>query len=230
VLAPLAEAARLLRARSARSGAAPGVAGALLLAAAVLRVLVPTVAGSLGVGGYVVADGLWWVGGLLLSGRRGPFVLGALALEAPLVLALVAPAVSVRSIRVDDIVTDQQGLPLAAEMPVAFVIVLAIGGVLLPWAVQGDARRLGGTARLLVGAGLAAQPVSVAATASVLLLGLGGGWAIAASALLTAVLVVAARRFPALRMRRLTAPALAVLLPLALVQLAVVIVLAVLEG
>ena len=172
---------------------------------------------------------MWWVGGVLLV-RRQRFLLAALAVEAPLVLALAAPAVSARSIRVDGVVGAQQGLPFAATMPVAFLLLLGIGGVLLPWAVQREARHLGGTARLLVGAALAAQPVSAAAAAAMLFLGLGGGWAMVAATLLAGALVIGARWFPLLGLRRLSRLALAVLLPLAFVQLVVVTVLTVLGG
>jgi NADH-quinone oxidoreductase subunit H len=229
VLAPLAEGARLIRTGGTRSGARPVLAGAVLLLSAGLRVLVPTLAGPLGIGGFLVADVVWWLGALLLVRRPG-FLLAALAVEAPLVLVLAAPAVATRSIRVDAVAGAQQGLPFAATMPVAFLLLLALGGVLLPWVVEGEAGHLGGTARLLVGAALAAQPVATAAAVSVLFLGLGGGGAVAATALLAVVLVVAARRFPRLGPRRLIRLALAVLLPLALVQLAVVVVLAALGG
>jgi NADH-quinone oxidoreductase subunit H len=229
VLAPLAEGARLIRTRGIRSAARPVLAGAVLLVSAVLRVLVPTLAGPIGVGGFLVADVVWWIGGLLLV-QRPRFLLAALAVEGPLVLALAAPAVSAGSIGVEGVVGAQQGLPFAVTMPVALLLLLGVGGVLLPWAVLGEARHLGGAARLLVGAALAAQPVSAAAAASVLFLGLGGGWAVVAAALLAGALVVLARGFPRLGLRRLSRIALAVLLPLALVQLAVVIVLTGLGG
>lgn len=220
VLAPLAEGARLLRTRRASGGA---LAGSLFLLAAVLRVLVSGLAGPVGVAGFVIADAVWWLGGLLLVERRPRFMLGALAVELPLLLALAAPVVAARSLRIDVVVAADRAIPLAVEAPVAFLIVLAVGGVLLPWAVSGGSRPVAGRARLLVGAGLAAQPVSAAAAASVLFLGLGGWSAVGAEALLTVVLVVAARRFPALRLRRLIGPALALLTPLAVLQLAIVI-------
>lgn len=230
VLAPLAEGARLIRTWGTRRAERPVLAGAVLLLSVVLRVLVPTLAGPLGVGGFLLADVGWWIGGVLLARRPRRFLVAALAVEAPLVLALAAPAVAAGTMRVDGVAGAQQGLPFAATMPVALLLVLGIGGVLLPWAVHGEVRQLGGTARLLVGAALAAQPVSAAAAAAVLFLGLGGGWAVVATALLAAALVVAARRFPVLPLRRLTRLALTVLLPLAVVQLAIVVVLAVLAG
>lgn len=230
VLAPLAEGARLVRRWGVRSGARPVLAGATLVVATLLRVLVPALAGPLGIGGFLVADAVWWAGGLLLARRRRRFLIGALALEAPLVVVVAAPAVAAGGVRIGAVAAAQQGLPFAATMPVAFLLLLAVVGVLLPWAVQADVRRLGGTARLLGGAALAAQPVSAAAAASVLFLGLGAGWAVVATALLTAVVVVAERWFPRPALARLTRVSLAVLLPLGAVQLAIVVVLAVLAG
>ena len=116
-----------------------------------------------------------------------------------------------------------QDLPLAAEAPVAFLLLLVVGGVLLPQAVAGPVDGLGGAARLLAGAGRAAQPVSAAATASMLLLGTDDGWTWLAASLLAAVLVVVSRRFPVLSTPRLVRLALTVLLPLAVVQLAIVV-------
>ena len=226
VLGPLSEAARLLRERS--GGSVPVLAGALLLVAAVARGIVPVLVGPLGLGAFVAADVVWWIGGLLLAERRGRFLLGALAVEVPLVLALAAPAVAARSTRLSDVVAAERTLPFAAEAPVAFLLVLVIGGVLLPWAIRVDRRRGGG--RLLIGAGLAAQPVSAAAAATLLFVGIGGGWGVVATAVLAAALVLLARRLPALRLGRVVRPALVVLLPLAVVQLAVVVALTVLAG
>jgi len=216
VLAPLAEGARLLRTRAvgAHPGALPVVAGALLLLAPLARavLLVDDVPG--GVAWLAAADALWWIGAVLLGRWR------AIVLELPLLVALAAPVVAAGSLRTD---APQQDLPFAAEAPVAFLLLLVVGGVLLPWAVHGPVERLGGTARLLAGAGRAAQPVSAAATASVLLLGTSGGWTWLAAAVLAAVLVIAARRFPVPSVRRLAWLSVVVLLPLAVVQLAIVV-------
>lgn len=216
VLAPLAEGARLLRTRAvgAHPGARPLAAGALLLLAPLVRAVLLHLDLPGGVAWLVAAEVLWCVGAGLLGRWR------TVVLELPLLVALVTPVVAAGSLRVG---APQQDLPFAAEAPVAFVLLLVVGAVLLPWAVHGPVERLGGGARLLAGAGRAMQPVSIAATAAVLLLGTAGAWTWLAAAVLAALLVTAARRFPVLPMRRLVRLALAVLLPLAVVQLGVVV-------
>lgn len=231
LLAPLAEGARLVRTRAAGTRPAEVVAGALLLLSPVVRVLALPLAGpaplgtAAGLVWFVVADLVWWAGAALLVGRRG--VAAAIALEAPVLLALAAPAVAVGSVRITDLAAGSLGLPLAVEAPVAFLLLLVVGGVLLPWAVQPAVARLGGSARLLAGAGAAAQVVAGASTASVLLLGAGPGapLLVAATVTLSGALVLAARRFPVLPPRRLARLGVAVLLPLAAAQLGVVVVL-----
>src|SRR5689334_7246745 len=179
VLAPLAEGARLVRRRAARARPAGIAGGALLLLAPVVRVLALPLAGPAllgaapGLGWFVVADALWWLGAGLLVGRR--VVPAALAVEAPMLLALATPAVAAGSVRITDEAAGRLGLPLAAEAPVAFLLLLVVGGVLLPWAVRPAVARLGGAARLLAGAGTAAQVVAASVTASLLLLGAGPG-------------------------------------------------------
>lgn len=231
VLAPLAEGARLVRRRAARARPAVIAGGALLLLAPVVRVLALPLAGpallgaSPGLGWFVVADALWWLGAGLLVGRR--VVPAALAVEAPMLLALATPAVAAGSVRIADVAAGRLGLPLAAEAPVAFLLLLVVGGVLLPWAVRPSVGALGGTARLLAGAGAAAQIVAASVTASLLLLGAGPGvpLLVVATAVLTGVLVLAERRFPALALGRLARLGLTVLLPLGAVQLGIVLVL-----
>ncbi|GAA2752600.1 hypothetical protein [Amnibacterium kyonggiense] len=234
VLAPLAEGARLVRTRTARARPAEVVGGALLLLAPAVRVLALPLAGPAllgaapGLGWFVVADAIWWVGAGLLAGRR--VLPAALALEAPLLLALASPAVAVGSVRITDVAAGRLGLPLAVEAPVAFLLILVVGGVLLPWAVQPATARLGGSARLLAGAGAAAQVVAASATASLLLLGAGPGvpLLVAATAILGGVLVLAARRFPVLALGRLARLGVVALLPLAAVQLGIVVALSLL--
>lgn len=227
VLAPLAETARLVRARSTGAGPREVVGGGLLLLAPVLRVLALPAAGSvllgpLGLGWFVVADAIWWIGAGLLVGRRA--IPAALALEAAVLPALAAPAVAAGTVRIADAAAGRPGLPPAAEAPVAALLLLVVGGVLLPWAVLPAVARLGGVARLLAEAGAASQLVAASATAS-LLLGLGpaAGPLVVATAVLSAALVVAARRFPVLSLPRLARLGVAVLVPLAAVQLGVVI-------
>ncbi|RIX30815.1 NADH-quinone oxidoreductase subunit H [Amnibacterium setariae] len=231
VLGPAADAARCLRTRPSRGAARPTVAGALLLASALVRVLAlpvlaaPLLGGPLGIGWLVVADAVWLLGLGLLDRRR---LLPALAVEPALLLALAVPVVSTGSLDATRIV-QAQSLPVGIAAPVAVVVLLVAAGALLPEAVPRPGR---GPAGLLVSAALAAQPVAAAATAAVLLLGLGGpGGALPLAAVvivLGALLVLLQRRFPVPRPRRLAGFALAVLLPLAAVQLAVVVALALL--
>lgn len=223
VLAPLAEGARLVRRRAPRGSALPVVAGAGLLLASVLRVLALPAAGF---GWFLVADAVWWVAGALLArrGTRLGYARCALAVEVPLLLALAAPVLAARGPLGDA----GAGPPVGLEAPVALLLAVVIAGVLLPWAVAPSGRAEPGRAepagagRLLVGAGLAAQPVSAAAVSAALFLGGTGGVLAIETGALTALLVLAARRFPVLRRARLTALATIVLLPLALLQLAVV--------
>jgi hypothetical protein len=215
VLAPLGEGARLLRTRSvgARTRPGPVVAGVLLLIPPLLRVTLLGLDLPGGVAWLVAAEAVWCVGAGMLGRWR------SIVLEPPLLLALATPVVAAGTLWIGPV----RDLPIAAEAPVAFLLLLVIGGVLQPWAIDPPVDRLGGAARLLAGAGRAAQPVSVAATASVLLLGTTSGWTWFAAAVLAAVLVIGARRFPVLPERRLVRLALAVLLPLAVVQLGIVI-------
>lgn len=241
LVAPLAEAARLLRSRRPASATRiPVLAGAGLLVATAVRVLALPIAGAPLLGGPVgltwlaVADLVWWTAGALLVDRGAVrrHLLRALAIEAPLLVALAIPVLAAGSLRAVDVLTAQRSLPFAVEAPVAFLLVLVVGGVLVPDAVE---TRGTGTARFLVAAAHAVQPVSAAAVAAVLLLGTGGSPAgslalAAQTALLAAAVVVVAGRFPALRPPRLAELALRLLLPLALVQLGVVVALTLLGG
>jgi hypothetical protein len=208
VLAPLAEGARRTRSRAVahRPGTRPVVAAVLLLLAPLVRVVLLALPDA--VLWLLAAEALWCGGAVLLAGWR------VLLLEPPILAALAAVVVG-----------GAGALPLAAEAPVALVLLLVVGGVLLPWSVQAPIDRLGGAARLLAGAGRALQPVSIAAAGAALLLGTRGGWTWLLAAVLAAVLVIAARRFPVPRPPHLVRLALLVLLPLGLVQLAIVVVL-----
>ncbi|GAA4735908.1 hypothetical protein GCM10025783_02400 [Amnibacterium soli] len=171
---------------------------------------------------------------MLLAERddRGRALLRAAVVEAPLLVALATAAVAAGSLRAADLLAAQQALPFAVEAPVALLVALVVGGLLLPAAVP---VRGTGAARLLIVSARAVQPVSAAAVASVLLLGVGGSPsgaapAALASGVLAAVVVVAGQRLPVLRPQRLLEPAAVVLLPLALLQLGVVVVLTLLGG
>jgi hypothetical protein len=222
VLAPVSEVGRALRARPAgRRAVLPVVGGAGLLVASVLRVVALPGAGgaplAVAVAGFVVADAVWWVAGAIL-GRGGARSLArAAAVEAPLLLALAVPVVAGRGT-----------VPLGVEAPVALLLLVA-GGVLLPLAI-GPLRAGPGAGRLLVGAGLATQPVSAAAVAAALLLPAGTAWLVGSTVVLTAIAVLADRRVPALRPPLVARLALRVLLPLAAVQLAVVVALTLLAA
>ncbi|WP_375406855.1 hypothetical protein [uncultured Amnibacterium sp.] len=212
VLAPVTEAARLLR---TRARVLPVVGGAGLLAATVLRVVALDLPNA--VLGFVAADLLWWIAGALLLGRTGllRYTGRAVAVEVPLLLALAVPSVAASS-------DPSPGV----EAPVA-ALLTAAGGVLLPWAVA--PRDVGsGAGRLLVGAGLAAQPVSAAAVAAALFLPAGPAWLSGGTVALTLLLVLVARRFPTLRPPLVARLSLRVLLPLAAVQLVIVVALALL--
>ncbi|WJH26598.1 NADH-quinone oxidoreductase subunit H [Pseudarthrobacter defluvii] len=143
-LAPIAEAARLLRQRRRSTVAADellrrvGVAG--LTVAAALKVAV------LPVGAWVVSDlavGLVWFNAMdvlvwafvwlagwgqnsvfpLVGAYR--FLALAVAYELPLMFALTAPAAAAGSLRMGDIVAAQDGLWFVVWMPVAFTVFLA---------------------------------------------------------------------------------------------------------
>ncbi|MGT2426420.1 hypothetical protein [Amnibacterium kyonggiense] len=236
VLAPLAEGARLVRRRAVggRAGWAPVAAGALLLVSPVVRVLALPIAGPAPLGAApgpiwsVVADAIWWAGAALLVGRR--VLPAAVALEAALVAALAATATALGGAGSAGAPLGRLGVPPAAEAPVAFLLLVVGGGVLLPWAVRPAVSRLGGVARLLAGAGLAAQPVAAAATGALLLLGPGPRASLLAvvAVLLACALVLAERRFPVLSLPRLVRLGARVLVPLAAVQLGIVLALALL--
>lgn len=206
VLAPVSEAARLLR---TRARVRPVVGGAGLLGASVLRVVALDLPNA--VLWFVAADLLLWVAGALLVRGAGFRYLGrAMAVEVPLLLALAVPSVAASS-----------DPPPGVEAPVA-ALLTAAGGVLLPWAVA--PRDVGsGAGRLLVGVGLAAQPVSAAAVAAALFLPAGPAWLSGGTVALTLLLVLVARRFPTLRPPLVARLSLRVLLPLAAVQLAIVV-------
>jgi hypothetical protein len=219
VLAPLAEAARHVRGRVPGTATPGRVAGAGLLVASVVRLLAlpldgsPLLGAPLGTGWVLVADAVWWCAAALLvePGARRRLAVCALALEAPLVVALATRLLAVGA-----------GVPVGVEAPVALLLVVVVGGALLPWAVRGRA----GARPLLVRVGLAAQPVSAAAVAAALLLGGTGGVLVLETAVMTALVVVVSRRFPVLSRPRLARLGSTVLLPLALLQLGAVAVLA----
>jgi NADH-quinone oxidoreductase subunit H len=171
------------------------------------------------------------------AGRRpaGRLLLQALAIELPVAAALAAPAVAAGALRIGA-VTAQDGPPAAVQMPVALLVLLAVIGVLAPWSAPlAPTRPAAGLDGLLVGVARAAALVAGLAGAAAVLLGHTAEPAgllrlVLATALLVVVVEAAARRFPVLRGDQAAVVAVAVLLPLALLQLAVVAALALLAA
>ena len=245
VLAPLSEAARAARTlpRLARGGMLPRLGAIGLLALAALRVLLLPVDGvvlidtPIGVGAFVVLDLLSWACWAPLARTRPRrLLLRALAVELPVVLALAGPVVAARSLSVVAIAA-QPLLPFAAQMPVVPVVLLAGIGLTTPWSAAAApplADRLAPAERLLADAARTASLVAGCAVAAVLLLGTtgagGAARAAVAAVVLAVLLVVVGRRVPAFGPERASRGSLVVLLPVAALQLAVVVVLALLAG
>lgn len=236
VLAPASEAARALRTLPllAAGGAAMRVAALVTIVVAVVRVLLlpldgaPALVTPLGVGAFVLLDlvcwGAWWA---VERHRRLP--LHAVAVELPVLLALAGPAVAAGSLRADAIAAAQRDLPFAVQMPGALLVLVAVLGLLAPWSAPlRTPPRPAGLDGLLLRAARAVGLVSGLATASALLLGGGLVRTGAATVLLLVVVEVVARRLPVLRDGRGARAAVGVLLPLAALQLAVVVALALL--
>lgn len=190
----------------------------------------------------------WWLLGwgansawAQVGGHR--FLGQAISYELPLMFAIICPAVAAGSLRVATVEAAQQQRWFVLQMPVAFVVFAVSVAAFAAWgpfgtpagadAAGGVLAELSGVDRLLVLAGRCALVVSGAAVAVPLFLGGGAGpvlpaavWVVVKTALLAGVLVVVARRFPALRPERLAEVAWIVVLPLVLLQLLVVAVLA----
>jgi NADH-quinone oxidoreductase subunit H len=173
----------------------------------------------------------------LIGGYR--FLGQALAYELPLMFALTAPAVAAASLRPADIIAAQDGLWFVVWMPVAFAVYCA---AVMGFAVWGPFSTPGGTD---VAGGVLAELSGVdrwlfltgrwtlltvgAAFGVTLFLGGGAGpllpawlWVLVKTLALLAVLILLARRLPALRPERIQNVAWLGALPLVLLQVLVV--------
>jgi NADH-quinone oxidoreductase subunit H len=246
VLAPAAEAARAVRTLPPLppGGAAVRIGAVGLLATAVARVLLLPLGGTplldppAGLPAWLVLDLLAWLCWAPLGRHRGALgrlVLQAVAVELPVAAALAAPAVAAGTVRIAA-VTGQEGPPAALQMPVAPLVLLAVLGLLAPWSAPlAPSRPASGLDRLLLGTGRAAALVAGLAGVAAVFLGRTADPAgllrlVVATVLLVLLVEVAARRFPVLRDEQPSVVAIAVLLPLALLQLAVVAALALLAA
>lgn len=195
---------------------------------------------------------LWWLLGWganstwsLVGGYR--FLAQALAYELPLMFALTAPAVGAGSLRLLDIQAAQSSLWFVVWMPLAFVVYAASVVAFSSWgpfqtaagrdAAGGVLAELSGVDRLLVLAGRHMLLVAGAAFAVPLFLGGGAGpwlpgavWVVLKTLVLLGVLLGARRVFPTVRPERLAEIGWVAVLPLVLVQLAVVAVVVVVNG
>ncbi|UGT70913.1 NADH-quinone oxidoreductase subunit H [Nocardia gipuzkoensis] len=167
------------------------------------------------------------------------FVAQGLAYELPHMFALICAAVGAGSLRITDIVAEQDDLWFAVIMPVAFAVYLlsvpamsfsppfatATGGDI----AGGVFAEVSGVDRLVLVVGRRALFVAAAAMAVPLFLGGGAGpwlpgwlWSLIKTLAVLAVLIWMGRRWPAIRMSRYMEVAWVVLLPLILLQALVV--------
>ncbi|WP_280188367.1 MULTISPECIES: NADH-quinone oxidoreductase subunit H [Nocardia] len=258
VSAPLQSAALLVGQQRRRTLAADALlwrsgGSALLIAAVLAAALVP-------IGDRVVVDSsvslVWfntlevvawaavWLAGWgansafsLVGAYR--FVAQGLAYELPHMFALICAAVGAGSLRITDIVAEQEDLWFAVIMPVAFAVYLlsvpamsfsppfatATGGDI----AGGVFAEVSGVDRLVLVVGRRALFVAAAAMAVPLFLGGGAGpwlpgslWSLIKTLAVLAVLIWMGRRWPAIRMSRYMEVAWVVLLPLILLQTLVV--------
>lgn len=195
---------------------------------------------------------LWWLLGWgansawsLVAGYR--FLAQALCYELPLMFALTAPAVGAGSLRLLDIQAAQSALWFVVWMPLAFVVYVACVVAFASWgpfrtaagrdAAGGVLAELSGVDRLLVLAGRYMLLVAGAAFAVPLFLGGGSGpwlpgavWLVVKTLALLGVLLTVRRWFPTVRPERFAEIGWIVVLPLVLVQLAVVAVVVAVNG
>lgn len=187
---------------------------------------------------------LWWLlgwgansGWSLVGGYR--FLALALSYELPLMFALTAPAIAAQSLRMIDLQSAQEHVWFVVWMPVAFVIFAASVVAFSSWgpfqtAMSGDiasgvVAELSSIDRLLLAAGRYAVLVSGAAFAVPLFLGGGSGpwlpptvWVVVKTLLVLAGMLLVRRLFPMIRPDRLAWLAWVVILPLTIVQVAIV--------
>ncbi|CAN5177095.1 NADH-quinone oxidoreductase subunit H [Glaciihabitans sp. INWT7] len=187
---------------------------------------------------------LWWLLGWganstwsLVGGYR--FLAQALSYEIPLMFALTAPAIGAGSLRLLDVQAAQHHLWFIVWMPVAFVVFAASVVAFSSWGPfhtalgkdisGGVLSELSGIDRLLVLGGRYAVLVAGAAFSVPLFLGGGAGpllpasiWVVVKTCLVLAALLGLRRLFPMVRPDRLAEIAWVIVVPVVLVQLAVV--------
>ncbi|MEU2203097.1 complex I subunit 1 family protein [Microbacterium oleivorans] len=195
---------------------------------------------------------LWWLLGWgansswsLVGGYR--FLALALSYELPLMFALTAPAIAAGSLRMLDVQDAQGNLWFVVWMPVAFLIFVASVVAFSSWgpfhtAMSGDIAsgviaELSGVDRLLVLVGRYAVLVAGAAFAVPLFLGGGSGpwlppsmWVLIKTLVVLAGMLTVRRLFPMIRPDRLAGLAWVIILPLTIVQVAVVAVIVGVNG
>ncbi|MBT2452326.1 NADH-quinone oxidoreductase subunit H [Streptomyces sp. ISL-43] len=169
----------------------------------------------------------------LIGGYR--FLAQGLAYELPHMFALTTAALGAESLRVGEVVEAQQGLWFAVWMPAAFGVYLLSAMAMAFWgpfdhpvgrdAAGGAVAELSGADRLVFLAGRWLLLVVSAAFSVPLFLGGGHGpllpgwaWTVIKTAVVLAVLVVARRMVPTVRMDRYMGFAWMVLVPLTLLQ------------
>lgn len=187
---------------------------------------------------------LWWLlgwgansGWSLVGGYR--FLALALSYELPLMFALTGPAIAAGSLRMLDVQAAQNHLWFVVWMPVAFLIFTASVVAFSSWGpfqtamsrdiASGVVAELSGVDRLLVLVGRYAVLVAGAAFAVPLFLGGGSGpwlppavWVVIKTLIVLAGMLTVRRLFPMIRPDRLAGVAWVIILPLTIVQLAVV--------
>ncbi|KRV48140.1 NADH dehydrogenase [Wenjunlia vitaminophila] len=173
----------------------------------------------------------------LIGGYR--FLAQGLAYELPHMLAVTTAGLGAGSLRVSEVVDAQRGLWFAVWMPAAFAVYLLSALAMAFWGpfdhplgqdlAGGAAVELAGVDRLVFLGGRWLLLVVTAGFAVPLFLGGGHGpllpdglWTSLKTAAVLALLLVARRALPTLRMDRYLEPAWTVLVPLALLQALVV--------
>lgn len=195
---------------------------------------------------------LWWLlgwgansGWSLVGGYR--FLAQALSYEIPLMFALTAPAIGAGSLRMLDIQAAQVDLWFVVWMPLAALVFAVSVVAFSSWGPfqtalgtdvgGGVVAELSGIDRLLVLGGRYAVLVAGAAFSVPLFLGGGAGpvlpagvWVVLKTCAVLAGLITLRRLFPTLRPERVAEIAWVVVVPLVLVQLAVVAVIVGMHG
>lgn len=195
---------------------------------------------------------LWWLLGWgansswsLVGGYR--FLAQALAYEIPLMFALTAPAIGAGSLRLLTVQQAQTHVWFVVWMPVAFLVYAASVVAFSSWgpfqtALGADISggvllELSGIDRLLVTGGRYAVLVAGAAFSVTLFFGGGAGpllpagvWVVVKTCLILAGLLTVRRLFPMVRPDRLAEIAWVIVVPLVLLQLAVVAVIVGVNG